>query len=176
VLAPALVAGVKVQVDSDKTFDFKSARTWAWNPAGAGDVIMARTPEDDPDAMQKRAEPVIVEAVAAEMNRLGLQTAASQADLTITYYLLLSTGTSAQSMGQFLPTNAQWGIPYFPPSTSSLTVMNAGSLVLDMSANGAVVWRGVAHAQITPGAPEEKRTKLLREAVRDLLKKYPPKR
>ena len=174
-LAPVLVAGVKVKVESDKTFDFKSARTWSWRSSGPGDVIMARTPDDDPDAFRKRAEPVIVEAVAAEMSRRGLQAAASQSDLTITYYLLLSTGTSAQTMGQFLPTNAQWGIPMFPASTSSLTVMNAGSLVLDMSTNGEVVWRGVAQAQITPDAPEEKRVKLLREAVRDLLKKYPPK-
>jgi len=33
--------GVDVNIEHDKAFDFKSARTWAWNPKGAGDVIVA---------------------------------------------------------------------------------------------------------------------------------------
>ena len=36
---PVLLAKVKVQVESDKTFDFKTARTWAWNPEGSGQVV-----------------------------------------------------------------------------------------------------------------------------------------
>jgi len=53
--------------------------------------------------------------------------------------------------------------------------MNMGSLVLDLTAQDVVVWRGVAQAKIKLGEDTDKRTALLREAVRDLLKRFPPK-
>ena len=53
--------------------------------------------------------------------------------------------------------------------------MNQGSLVLDLSAHRAVVWRGVAQAQDQSRIDDKKREALVREAVRDLLKRYPPK-
>jgi hypothetical protein len=56
-----------------------------------------------------------------------------------------------------------------------MTVMNQGSLVLDLSAGKTVVWRGVARAKIELGAEDKKRDALLREGVRDLLRRYPPK-
>ena len=37
------------------------------------------------------------------MTRLGLTQATDEPDLTVTYYLLLTTNMSAQTMGQFLP-------------------------------------------------------------------------
>ena len=54
----AALARVDVKIDFDKAFNFKAVRTWGWNPAGPGDVKMARTKDDDPDAMKRRAEPV----------------------------------------------------------------------------------------------------------------------
>jgi hypothetical protein len=54
--------------------------------------------------------------------------------------------------------------------------MERGSLVLDLSAKGALVWRGVAEAKIEMGLEQDKRRKLLEEAVREILKRYPPKR
>jgi hypothetical protein len=54
-------------------------------------------------------------------------------------------------------------------------MMNKGSLVLDLSSGGNVVWRGVAEANIAFDADDKKREKLLREGVRDLLKRFPPK-
>jgi hypothetical protein len=166
---------IDVKVENSKTFDFKTVRTWGWSPKGPGDVIMARTQQDDAAAMKQTAEPLIVEAVTAEMMRLGLQQNASQPDVTVTYYLLLSTSMSAQTMGQFLPATTAWGLPPFPQATQSMTVMNHGSLVLDLTAADVVVWRGVAQAQIKPDAEYAKREAALRGAVRDLLKRYPPK-
>jgi Domain of unknown function (DUF4136) len=168
-------ARVDVKVEFDKAFNFKAVRTWGWNPAGPGEIKMARSQEDDPDAMKKKAEPPIVDAVATEMTRRGLQQAASAPDLTVTYYLLLTNSLSAQTMGQFLPATVAWGLPPFAQATQSLEMMNRGSLVLDLSANGNVVWRGVAQAQIKIDSNDKKREALLREGVRDLLKRYPPK-
>ena len=172
---PAAIAAIDVRVDSDKAFDFKTVRTWGWDPEEAGVVRMARTQEDNPDAVKARAEPAILAAVAAEMMRHGLQLSPSQPDVTVTYYLLLTTNMSTQTMGQFVPATVAWGLPLFAPATQSMTVMDQGSLVLDLKAKGAVVWRGVAQAKIKMDADEKKREATLREAVRDLLRRYPPK-
>jgi hypothetical protein len=170
-----VVEGVDVNVQHDKAFDFKSVRNWAWNPERAGDVIMARSQADDPVAMKRRAEPLIMEAVEAEMKRRGLQRAASQPDAVLTYYLLLATNMTAQTIGQFLPATTAWGYMLTAPATQSIKMMNQGALVLDLSAKGVVVWRGVAQARIAFEADDKKREAILREGVRDLLKRYPPK-
>ena len=174
VAAGTLVEGrVKVQVAFDKNFDFKSMKTWGWNPQKKGEVMMARTIKDDPDAARKRAEPLILDAVGTEMAKLKLQPAASDPQLTVTYFLLLTNNTSAQTVGQFLPATLEWGLPPFDAATQSLKVMNRGSLVLDLNAKEKIVWRGVADAQVDVYASDSDREKTLREAVRDLLKKYP---
>ena len=174
-LAPALVAKIEVNVESDKKFDFKPVKTWAWNPSGPGDVKMARTSTDDPEAARKVAEPIVLDAVAKEMAKRGLQAAQAQADLFVTYYLLLTTSMSTQTVGQFLPATTAWGLPPFAPATSSMKMMNRGSLVLDLSAKGEVVWRGVAQAQLDVDVDDAKREDVLREAIRNLLARYPPK-
>jgi hypothetical protein len=173
-LAVQTAFAVDVKIEFDKTFDFKAARTWAWNGSGAGKVMMARTPDDDPAVMQKQAEPIILDAVATEIGRRGLQQATSP-DVFVTYYLLLTTGTSAQTLGQFIPGPLQWGIPPFAPGTQSLEMMHHGSLVLDFTVKETVVWRGVAQANVKVGTDPRRREALLREAVRDLLRRFPPR-
>jgi len=168
-------ARVDVKVEFDKKFNFKAVRTWGWNPSGAGDVKMARTKDDDPDAVGKVAEPIIKDAVEQEIAKRGLKSASGTPDLTVTYYLLLSTTMTAQTMGQFLPAVSGWGLPPFAGATQSLDMMNRGSLVLDLSHQGTVVWRGLAQAKIDFDATDQHREELIREAVRDLLRKYPAK-
>ena len=169
-----LLARVKVHVNYDKKFDFKPVRTWAWSPSGPGEVRMARTADDDKAAARKIAEPIIQQEIPSELGKRGLTAASAQPDVTVTYYLLLTTSIDAQTMGQFLPATVNWGLPPFPPATQSLKVMNAGALVIDISSKDDIVWRGVAQAQIDIGADPKKRDALLREAVRDLLRKFPP--
>ena len=178
-LAVQTVLAVDVKVDIDKMFDFKSVRTWAWNPKGAGDLRMARTKDDDPDAMRAQVEPIIMSTVTEEMGKRGLQPASGTPDVTVTYYLLLNTSTSSQTFGQFLPATAFWGVPPFDGQTQSLEVMNQGSLVLDLSAGEKVdeiIFRGVARGKIRVGTERAQREKILREAVRDLVKKIPNKK
>jgi len=168
-------AAVKARVDFDKTFDFKQARTWSWNSNGAGQVIAARTQQDDPKEIQSRAEPIIFDTVKAELPKRGITPATGAPDLTLMYYLLLTVGSSTQTLGQFLPSTAQWGLPPFAPSTTSISMVEQGSLVLDFSSNGRVVWRGVGEAKIDLDMDQKKRSQLLRDGVRELLKRFPPK-
>ena len=173
VAAPTVYA-IDVKVEFDKAFDFTRAGTWGWNPNGAGDVIMARGTDDDPIEMKKSAEPVIISAVTSEMERRGLQVHPDAPDVRVTYYLVLATGANAQVVGQFLPATVAWALPPFAAQTQSLQITDHGSLVLDISADKTIVWRGLARANIKPGEKRERREQLLREAVRDLLKKFPP--
>ncbi len=175
-VVPPVGAKVKVRIDFQKAFDFQQVRTWGWNQKDAGDVLVARTPNDDPEAIKKLAEPLIMSAVSAEMPPRGLKPATGSPDLAVTYYLLLTLGVSTQTLGQFLPPVAQWGLPPFTPSTTSIEAIEQGSLVLDLSANGEVVWRGVGEAKIKMGLAQDKRAALIREAVREILKRYPPKK
>jgi hypothetical protein len=172
-LSEGVLARVDVHIDFDEKFDFTKVKTWAWT-AGYGEVKMARTKDDDPDAIRKQAEPIIVEAVTAEVGK-KLQTVTASPDLQVTYYLLLTTNMNAQVIGQFLPAQTAWGLPPFLAATQSLEVMNQGSLVLDLSANSHVVWRGIAQAKIKMDADRKKREDLIREAARDLMNRYPPK-
>jgi hypothetical protein len=174
-LAVQTLLAVDVKVEHDKAFNFKEVRTWGWKPDGPGKVIMARTADDDPEAMQKRVEPILMSEVEAQMTNRGLKAATGAPDVFVTYFLLLSTSGSAQTIGQFIPGSAVWGLPPFLASTQSLEMMNQGSLVIDLSAKNEVVWRGLAQANIKIGIDAKKREALLREGVRDLLRRYPPK-
>ena len=168
--------GVDVNIEYGKTFDFATVKTWEWSPKGAGDVIIARTKDDDPAAVKRKAEPLILDAVAGELMRKGLQQAAPEPDVTVTYYLLLSNNMTAQTIGQFLPATTAWGYMLVAPSTQSIKMMNQGALVLDLTAKDVVVWRGVAQARVAFEVDDKKREAILREGVRDLFKRYPPKK
>ena len=50
VLAEPALARVDVKIDFDKNFNFQAVRTWRFDPAGNGEVKMARTQKDNPDA------------------------------------------------------------------------------------------------------------------------------
>ncbi len=172
-LGSAGTAFVDVKVEYDKTYNFATVTSWGWSPK-PGNVMMARTADDDPEAMRAFAEPIILDAVATEMKARRVPSA-SQPAVFVTYYLLLSTTMSSQTVGQFLPATAAWGLPPFAPATQALKVMNRGSLVLDVSAKETVIWRGVAQANVKFSADDRQREALLREGIRDLLKHFPPK-
>ena len=171
-------AAVKVRTQFTKSFDFAKARTWSWHDGSPGEVKMARTADDDPEVVRQRAEPVIMEAVAAALPKRGLTAVAAgaPADLQVKYYVLITIGTDAQQLGQFLPAVTAWGLPPFAGATQSYKVIEQGSLVIDISANKEVVWRGIGQAELKPGQTAEKRAALVKEAVAEILKHYPPKK
>ena len=176
-LAAHVTAAVKVKTQFTKSFDFTKVKTWSWHEGGPGEVKMALTADDNPELVKQRAEPIIMEAVGATLPQRGLAAAAPgvPADVNIKYYVLITIGTDAQTFGQFLPAVTAWGVPPFTGATQSYSVIEQGSLVLDISANKEVVWRGIGQAELKPGQTQEKRAALIRAAVADILKKYPPK-
>src|SRR5215831_9131889 len=101
-------AKIKVRAEPDPTYDFATVRTWAWD-ADAGEVIMARTANDDPAPVKQRIDPLIRKYIDEEMTKRGLAAAAGGApDVQLHYYVLVTINSSGQFMGQFLPAVPYW--------------------------------------------------------------------
>lgn len=174
-------AKIKVKAEPDPFFDFATVKTWAWD-TDAGDVIMARTPTDDPAPIKARVDPLIRKYVAAAMAKKGLTEAAGTPDVQLRYYVLVTIGSSGQYMGQFLPAVPYWGLPAFSAgAATSLSVVTKGSLVLDAMLPGAkderkVVWRGIAESTVGDADPPATREARIREASTGLIEKFPLKK
>jgi Domain of unknown function (DUF4136) len=175
VLPPVAGAGVKVRSHKDDAFDFRTLNTWSWHPKGAGEVKMAVTANDDPAPIKATWDPVIKDAVEKALAGRQLQPNAASPQLHVTYYLLITTNTTAQTLGQFAPNVPEWGLPPFTGATQSLRVFEQGSLVLDVSSTktGNLVWRGIAEAEINRDKSPEEREARVRGAIADLVKKFP---
>jgi len=179
-LAPVRFDAAKtdIKVDFDKKFSFTGLRTWTWRPDGKGDVRLAVSSRDDPAAVAARVDPVIIPAVEKEMTARGFTRAADGADLYVHYYALATVKQSAQIQGQFLPATTEWGLPPFAATTSSLEIYPVGTLIIDVMSTAAqkIVWRGAAQRTINLERPDDERRKVLEQAVRDLLRRFPPKK
>ena len=174
-------AKIKVRAEQDPDFDFATVRTWAWD-ADAGEVIMARTANDDPAALKARVDPLLRQYVAAAMDKRGLKPDTSGTPgVQLHYYVLVTVNTSGHTMGQFLPAIPYWGLPPFAPATTSLNIVTKGSLILDAMLPGTVgdrrvVWRGVAQSTVSNDAAPAEREARLREASDELVKRFPLKK
>jgi len=182
VLACVVVTDAKITVraEQDPDYDFATVKTWAWDQ-DAGEVIMARTANDDPAPLKARVDPRIRQHVQAEMAKKGLTEATSAPDVQLHYYVLVTINTSGHTMGQFLPAVPYWGLPPFAPATTSLNIVTKGSLILDAMLPGSVgdrrvIWRGVAQSTVSEGDSDATRESRLREATSELIKRFPLKK
>ncbi len=172
----AVAAKVKVRVEYDKTFDFRAFRTYAWHPDGAGVVKMLENTDDNPEQIRSRLEPVIRQAVDQELAKRGFtQVTSGTPDFHVCYYLLVGPGLSSQFQGQFVRPVPEWGLPSFPPSTTSLRMFEQGTLILDISSVSlnTVIWRGIVQGEIDRQRTDAERHKRIQDGVRDVLKKFP---
>jgi len=178
-LAAAVVqAGVKVRADFDKDYDFTKVRTFGWDAAGAGEVKLLMKEGGDPEQIRARWEPTIKDAVERELTKRGLVPATSGTpDIVMHYYFLSGPNSESQFRGQFVGAVPPWGLPDFEMTTTSFKIFEQGTLVLDFidGPKRQIVWRGVAEAEVNRQNSPAKRDQRLREAVGELLKKYPPK-
>ena len=154
-------------------------QTWAWHPEGKGDVRLAVASSSDPTRVAAIVDPVVIPAVERELAARKLSPAPpDRADLYLHYYMLVTVKQDAQHMGQFLPATFEWGLPPFQAQTTSLSIYPVGTLIIDVvsPAEKAVVWRGAARRKIDLERPDRERHKVLEQAVRDLIRRFPPKR
>jgi hypothetical protein len=178
VSAPVTAQKIKLETQHDETVDFAPLKTWAWHPSGKGEVKLALTPQSDPGRIKALVDPIIVPAVEKEMAARGLRKVDGNGDLLVTYWLLGTIGESSQKMGEFLGAVPEWGLPPFQGATQSMRAFPVGTLLLDMfAANGKdILWRGAARGEVDLEKTPAERKKRIEGAVRDLLKRFPPKK
>ncbi len=177
-LAVVVHAGMKVKVEFDKEYDFTKAKTFGWHPDGAGEVKILERTGDDPEAIRTKWEPTIKDAAEQMLTKSGLAPATSGTpDLMLHYYFLAGPSSESQYRGQFIGAIPPWGVPDFEMTTTSLKIFEEGTLILDIidGPKRQIAWRGIARAEINRQNSAVKRDQRIREAMSELLKKFPPK-
>jgi len=173
------LAGVKVKVERDEKFNFTKLKTWAWNPS-PGVVKVWLTADSKSEPVQRQYEPVIMQAIEEQFAKRGYAraTGGPPPDFQVTYYVLVTSGGSGQEVGQFMPTNAQWGIRPWTPQTTSVTYYPQGTLIIDAASPTLtdLVWRGIAEAKIESERTDDQRADRVRGIIKDLLSKFPQRK
>lgn len=171
-------AKTDVNVEYDKKFAFAGLKTWAWHPEGKGKVLLALTAENDPKAVADRWDPVIIPTLERELGARGLTMVAANPAFYVHYYVLGTLQNSSQVAGQFLPATPEWGIPPFLASTTATRTYPIGTLMVDVTstAQQRLVWRATAAREIQIDRPDAARQKVLEDAIREMLKNFPPKK
>ena len=163
-LTPVLVFAQKTSFDYDKTAIFADYRTYG---------LRSGTPVGN-ELIDQR----IVSAIDTELGLKGLKKSETP-DVFVAYHIAFdkqkdisawSTGTGPYGWGY----GGGWGM-----TTTDVRVYEilVGTLVIDMAdAKGnRMVWRGVGVKEVDTDAKPEKRDKKINEAVKKILKNYPPK-
>ena len=171
-----VLEAAKTKIQKDDKFDFTTVKTWDWIPTGAGEVKIIVHQNSQSEPVKRQYEPVLMKAVEDQFAARGYERATTaKPDFHVMYFVLVTVGSTSQYMGQFLPTNAQWGIPMFSPQTSALEVYPQGALLIDAKLPGApdMFWRGMVEARVETEISEAKRASRLQGFVKDLISKFP---
>lgn len=154
-----------VAYDYNKQIDFSKYKSYDWMPvpvsAGMGELVIAR----------------VKRAVDAELSAKGLMKTSQNPDFLIAEHLGKKHKVQVE----------QWGYGYYGPYPGyrggfrgpggvSTYRYEEGSLILDFVDAGSkkLIWRGAAKAEIQNVNTPEKSEKLINEAVKKILSKYPP--
>jgi hypothetical protein len=169
VLAPALVIAQKTSHDFDKTANFAGFKTYAF--------------KDGTKVGQPLIDDRIVAALEKELATKGLTKSEANPDVIVVYHVAfdkekdISTYSSGYG-GGYGPYGYGWGGGW--GSTSSTTTVRdilVGTMVIDIAdaKKNQIAWRGMGVKEVNTTASPEKRDKSINEAVKKILKNYPPK-
>ena len=176
-------AKVKVEAQADKTFAFASLSTYAW-PPDAGTLVRGTSPDlvQDGGLTKEALAPTIHASTDRGLARWGLKRIddPAQADATIAYYLIGSTGVNASQLGSLYGYTTDWAPPLSigGGATTSFRAYQQGTLFLDLvdRKSNRMVWRGIASSEIDHSTPQPRRLQLLDEAIMEMTKKLPKRK
>jgi len=166
-LAPALMLAQKTSYDFDKATDFKSFKTYGF--------------KDGTKVGQPLIDNRIVTAIETELASKGLTKSEGNPDVWVVYHVAFDKQkdiSTYSSGGGYGPYGWGWGGGWAGGSThTSVRDILVGTLVIDMAdaKKNQMVWRGMGVKEVNTQANPEKRDKSINEAVKKILKNYPPK-
>ena len=168
-LLPVLVAAQKVSYDYDKALNFAGYKTYAH--------------KDGTKVGQPLIDDHIVAAIDTELAAKGLTKVESNPDVFVIYHVAMdkekdiSTYSSGYG-GGYGPYGWGWGGGWSGGTTTTqVRDILIGTLVIDLAdaGKGLLAWRGMGVKEIDTQANPEKREKSINNAVKKILKNYPPK-
>lgn len=164
-LLPAIAFAQKTSFDFDKTADFTTFRTY---------TLRDGTPAGDP-LIDKR----IVDAIGAELARKGLTRHDDSPDLVVVYHAALERKQDIQAFSTGVGYGTYgygWSVGWGTTDVRVIEIL-VGTLVIDVAdaAKKEIVFRGIGAKEVDVLAKPEKRDKSIAEAVKKILKNYPPK-
>jgi hypothetical protein len=169
VLAPAMVIAQKTSHDFDKTANFAGFKTYAF--------------KDGTKVGQPLIDDRIVAALEKELATKGLTKSEANPDVIVVYHVAfdkekdISTYSSGYG-GGYGPYGYGWGGGW-GSTTATTTVRDilVGTMVIDIAdaKKNQIAWRGMGVKEVNTPASPEKRDKSINDAVKKILKNYPPK-
>lgn len=169
VLTPALVLAQKVSYDYEKSANFSAFRTYAH--------------KDGTKVGQSLIDDRIVAAIDAELAAKGFTRSDANPDVFVVYHMAfdkekdISTYSSGYG-GGYGPYGWGWGGGWAGGTTTTqVRDILIGTLVIDIAdaRKGQLAWRGIGVKEVNTQAKPEKRDKSVNNAVKKILKNYPPK-
>lgn len=175
--AVLVAARIEIEVHRDSNANFAAITSYAWLPSPPPTTDIAPGTMRDPLTVQRELEPVIVGAVDAQLQKRGIRKRGTGADIQVVYYLSHGTNINAATLGSYYAYAADFYV-YIPPGggqTTSVRVIEEGSLVIDVVDDARAIWRGTASARINRENDDRKRYRLIRDAVKKLFDRWPKK-
>ena len=167
-------AGMAVEIDHDKDYAFQSLDAFTWMPD-------TDKKKGDPRVSNDLADARVRKAVQAELETKGYRKVetVAEASFLVGYYSLLQDKMSAKTINDYYAYQGIWSKGYWSNPGLPQTYVyeyEQGTLLLDIvdAKSERLVWRGSAQAELDRNPSSEKREKLLRQAVSEILKGFPP--
>jgi uncharacterized protein DUF4136 len=169
VVAPALLLAQKTSYDYNKSANFASYKTYQQ--------------KDGTKVGQQLIDDRIAAAIDTQMAAKGLTKATANPDVFVIYHVAfdkqkdISTYSSGYG-GGYGAYGWGWGGGWGTSTTTTqVRDILIGSMVIDMAdaKKGQLAWRGMGTKEVDVQAKPEKRDKSINNAVKKILKNYPPK-
>lgn len=167
--AVGCAATMTIDTQHEADIDFSKYHTWNWLPAKGNQPI-------DPGVADPDVQARIPKAIESEFLSRGFRQTPDSADCFVVYHAALAEHLSETTVddrydnASYAEYSRDWEHGYTHE-------WQEGSLVIDIldSQTAKLVWRGSAQAEITLDATDEEKDERVNEAVRKMLKKFPPK-
>ncbi len=175
-LAVVGAAKIQIEVHRDKNANFGLIKSYTWLPSPPITTDIAPGIVRDPKVVQAELEPIIVGAVDAEFSKRGIRKVPEGGDVQVVFYLSHGSSINAATMGSYYQYATDFYVGgVYGGQTTAISVIEEGSLVVDIVDDKRAIWRGHASAQINRENDDAKRRKRIQDAVKKLFEKYPKK-
>lgn len=169
-------ATMTITSDYDAFANFSGLKTYAWIPD-------PKTPSGDPRIDSSLLDSRIRKAVEIHLSARGyVKEKSGTPDFWIGYHAAIDKKMDVEILNDYYGYGPGfgrfYGAAYAPPGTASAYVheYEEGTLILDIVKPDTrkLIWRGTAQASLNREATSEEKRERINEAVRRILKKFPP--